>query len=73
MPVFADMSGAIRQRRVPYDFENYTQTWTHHCALSWDGSAASVEHLQMIGWVMHAQVFKSAQAAACTVCNKVSI
>ena len=53
MPVFANMSGAIRQRRVPYDFENYTQTWTHDCALSWDGSAASVEHLQMIGWVMH--------------------
>ena len=53
MLVFANMSGAIRQRRVPYDFENYTQTWTHDCALSWDGSAASVEQLQMIGWVVH--------------------
>ena len=53
MPVFANMSGAIRQRRVPYDFENYTQTWTHDCALSWEGSASSVEHLQMIGWGLH--------------------
>ena len=48
---FANMCGAIRQRRVPDNFENHTQTWTHDCALSWDGSASSVEHLQMMGWV----------------------
>ena len=47
----ANICGAIRQRRAPDNFENHTQTWTHDCALSWDGSASSVEHLQMIGWV----------------------